>query len=148
MTSYNEGAHLVELELAKYKREQMIHNSRVNAAKGVAAETTRISGEFPFQGAGEGKVDVIFPVMFMEKPIFTFGAEVPDSQTIVSGKYPTISAAVAEWKMLERPPITRLYYGCSVIVVVGGYQSQKLIVHWSLEGTALMNPGLSAENFT
>ena len=147
MTTFEEGAHLVEVALAKYRREQMLYASQAAGSKEFAAGPTRISGEFPFQGAGEGKVDVVFPVMFTEKPMFTFGAEIPDGQTIASGAYPTISACVAEWKMLERPPITRLYYGCSVLVVVGGYQSQKLLVHWNLEATALTNPGIEAENF-
>ena len=128
----------VATAVAAMKKSQDLVNSRKNAMEQFSgSELTRLSGEVLFAGAGEGRADVVFPSMFVEKPMFSFGGELPLGQPIIDRNWPTVSVIVTDWLTLTRPPFTRLYYGASLLIVCGGLDTQKLIVHWHMDGKTM-----------
>lgn len=132
--------------------DQFLADRNINSARGtgimdMGVSNQRLSGLFMFQGNGEGRKEVQFPVKFIEKPVFYFGGELGPNQSIVDGYFPTVSVVVGAWQTLKRPPVTNLYYGCTLIVVVTGHADQKLVIHWHVEGKALSDPSVNPEDF-
>jgi hypothetical protein len=107
----------------------------------VTAKVHSIQGFFDVVGSGEALLDVPFPVWFMERPLFTFGGEMAPDQVLTTGAYPTLSVLVHRWRMKDHPGAKSYFTGATFIVVSGGADDQKLLVHWQMQGTALRNPG-------
>lgn len=105
-----------------------------------------IQGFFDLIGSGEAILDVNFPVWFLERPTFTFGAELKAGNVLVAGSYPTISLIVQRWLMKDYPNRVSYYAGATIIAVSTGVADQSLLVHWQVEGKALRNP--TGETFT
>lgn len=111
----------------------------------MSAGPLTLQGKFPFDGAGEKVVDLIFPHHFMgEAPFLSFSAELKEGDVMVSGSMPTCSVVVAGWLTQEMPPHGRLYTGAKLAVVTTGVWYQKMMIHWTFTGTAISNPRYEA----
>lgn len=126
--------------LSRLRSAQQQNEITKRGANDMGATKTRINGEIRVNTAGESITQVVFPVRFTEKPIMTFGGEVIEGDALQAGYMPTISVVVVGWITEEVPPVSRLYTGAKLGIVLDGVNHQKAIVHWSLEGTALSNP--------
>lgn len=111
-------------------------------AQELAAGVHKVSGFIKLPtGAGEHIVPVDFPVMFFQKPSFSFGAELAPNSPIHNGRLPTVSAVVKDWKYGTRPDTgLRDYVGASFIIVTTGVPDQLLIFHYQLEGPGILVP--------
>lgn len=135
--------------------ENTLRQNAPRLAKSHLFYTTHGTGEFQVGTA------VRFECVFSEKPHFTYGAEIPDDQTLVAGKYPRTHAGVYKW-IRENPPRNVygdpdedhaddiMYYTGAwvyfVVDIIGGgvvfrppQPSYTVIHHLSFEGTALKN---------
>lgn len=92
--------------------------------------------------AAEGSVDIPFPVVFTEKPVFTFGAELDDNHRPLAGVFPTLAAVVARWQVVGRVEgVTEgRFKGATVVTVSTGQAAQNIWLHYSFEGKAIRNP--------
>lgn len=93
-------------------------------------------------GTGEVFYDVPFPVLFVERPVFSCGLVLDDNQTVETGEYPTYSATVIYWDKLQKQGenVGYFYKGARVAVVVSGIDDQKAYMHTHFFGKALRNP--------
>lgn len=92
---YNENvAALGELRRAILERQK---ENTARTAKSRVYWTTTGSGEFVVDTA------MRFDCVFVEKPHFTYGVELPDDQDLIKGKYPRTHAGVYNW-VREHPP--------------------------------------------
>lgn len=101
-----------------------------------------LQGKFPFDGAGEKVVELMFPYSFMgDPPFLSFSAELKEGDVLIAGSMPTCSVIVGGWLTQEMPPHGRLFSGAKLIVVTTGVWYQKMMIHWTFTGTAISNPG-------
>jgi hypothetical protein len=131
-------------------RHRGIMESRRDDVKRVDAMTvkvTRVSGYVLVVHdtdvtTAEASVDLTFPVVFTEKPVFTFGAELADNHRPLAGSYPTMSAVVSLWETVgEVTGATEgRYVGATVVTVSTGQAAQNIWLHYSFEGKAIRNP--------
>lgn len=98
-----------------------------------------VKGQFMVDGTGESVAVLNFPVLFIEKPIATFGWELYPGQGLTAGEFPTASTGVADWALIEKTP--RVYYvGATVATVSTGPTGQRLFINYRFEGRAITNP--------
>jgi hypothetical protein len=100
------------------------------------AGQTRLSGQFMLANPGEKIANVQFPFYFAEKPLLSFGAEIPTGDNVIKGQYPTASVMIGGWLTYDNPPFTQLFYGAKFIIVTTGPPQQRFYVHWHLDGVA------------
>lgn len=131
----------------QYLIDRGINDARATGILDMAVSEQRVSGKFLWEGSGEGTKEVLFPVKFTEPPAFWFGGELGPNQSVVRGSYPTVSVIAAQWRTLKRPPVTTLYYGCTLVVVVSGHSDQKMVIHWHVEGKAMSDPSADPTTF-
>lgn len=140
------------LARVQHAKEQLVAIRQRQAASNASieefsAQHTRISGEFMLNGMGEQIVTLDFGgTLFTEKPLASFGGEVrnwnPDLEYTIIGKgeFPTVSCVIVGWSTVHKPPERLLYSGCRMAVVVTGWHTQKMFIHWHIEGVALQGP--------
>lgn len=115
--------------------------TQVERIEGMAGQVTTVHGFIELEGAGELTIPVKFPIRFIEKPSFSFGAEMAENEQIVVKKFPTCSGVVLTWAFGVREDTGDRYYdGCTLIVVTTGQETQRMIFHYQMEGKALRNP--------
>lgn len=107
----------------------------------IAGGSTRLTGEFLLKSSGEKKIVLNFPVAFTDKPILTFSGEIPEGDVIVPGDFPMLSVLVSKWITRDVPPLSRVFIGCELALVVTGPSTQKLIIYWALDGNTIVNIG-------
>ncbi len=112
----------------------------VNRMESMSGRVHRVQGFFTVTGAGEVSVEVDFPVWFIENPVITFGGELAPNEFPEAGSYPTVSVVVLAWKKEDRPGDVSYFIGAHLGAVTTGKSGQILIVHWQMEGKALINP--------
>ncbi len=117
--------------------------SRLERAKSVQAGVQRAIGFVEVTGAGESLVEVQFSVWFTERPWLSFGGELIENAVLKDKNFPTVSVVIKNWVTKTKNNAT-YYYGATLILVTGGTSDQKLVVHWQVEGMALVNPLLSS----
>ncbi len=97
-------------------------------------------------GAGENLVDVVFPVAFIQPPVFLYGSALAPGSELVDGEYPVVSAVVAYWDVTEPDvdvfgaPLRQYYSGAQIAVTTIGPEYQRIIMSWQFSGMALTNP--------
>lgn len=112
-----------------------------NRLDAITGKLHSVQGFIDIIGSGEAILDVNFPVWFLEKPTFTFGAEMAPDQVLTTGQYPMVSIIVHRWAMKDFPQGVSYFAGATLIIVTTGTDEQKLIGHWQAQGKALRNPG-------
>jgi len=119
--------------LAAEQRRRVVQNS-----ESVAVAVHHVWGDISAVGPGEGTVPIGFPVTFVEKPGFYFGAESLDGD-VIPGHFPTISLVVSTWQ--TKRVVSGFYYsGMVVAFVIGGPIGTNMGIHWHVEGKAFKNP--------
>jgi hypothetical protein len=94
-------------------------------------------GHVSVEGAGESTAVITFPIVFVEKPVFTAGLELGENVALVQGSFPTWSATVRSWQTRTQQN-TPLYVGATLGIVVNGVA--KSILHYRFEARSFMNP--------
>lgn len=119
----------------------------------MTVKPTRVSGYVTLvhpadATASEASTDIDFPVVFTEKPVFTFGAELGDNHRARAGVYPTVSAVVVRWDTQgEIAGATEgRFAGATVASVTTGQAGQVIVLHYSFEGKAIRNPVSGADS--
>lgn len=101
---------------------------------------TTVFGIVRVKGSGEVLVDFDFPIEFVEKPFFTFGADLASNHAPVAGSFPVHSATVSKWKLLEKSEQRRYYVGCTLAIVALGADRQKVNINCVFQGKAFRSP--------
>lgn len=99
-------------------------------------------GEFLIEmpdSTGEVTRDLVFPVTFIERPLFFDGGTLEESQSVTIGSIPTINGIVISWDV-QNKGLGKLYKGARVGVVMSGDASTRFWYHWRFDGLALVNP--------
>lgn len=104
------------------------------------AQPTKVFGEIQANGTGECAVTVAFPVLFVNKPLFSWGSELGPGQPTVSGSFPACSTSVLQWSEGVRDDGTVIYSGATFGIITSGPDGQVMIVQWHMEGVALTGP--------
>jgi hypothetical protein len=109
-------------------------------ARSITGQQYKVSFFVEVHGAGETTVAVNFPVKFQEKPIVTSGGELAPGSVLQATNFPWCSVMVGSWDL--DPTITDhdYYIGATLVIVVGGTDTQRAIIHFSAEGKALVSP--------
>jgi len=110
-----------------------------------------IKGRTRVLGLGEATVDIRFPVIYIEPPIFQFGGELAEGSSLVQGTFPTISAIVSQWE-IDEPDLDlfgqslRIWYrGATLAIVTTGPPDTDVYLHWTFTGRAVSNPVAGSE---
>lgn len=101
-------------------------------------------------GSGEASQTVNFPVAFIARPTLSYGYELHPDTSPVTGSFPSGSCVVHRW--ITDPPFdastsasvnfSKIYFkGAYLLVLTTGPTAQKLWVHWTAQGKAVVNPG-------
>lgn len=111
----------------------------------MSAKDTTAHGRTIISGLGQILIDLVFPVSFSNKPIFTYGADLDDQppQTLLDGRYPKLNATVVEWTTIRKATgaFDGYYIGCKVALFVeGGSSLQKIGFNWAFREIAVRNP--------
>lgn len=132
----------VPYHAALNQAQKQIRNAKSSEIEvaSVEAAQTHLSGEFMINSVGESKVDVLFPVVFTQKPLITVGFELKEGEDYVDGFMPTGTGMVLRWNTKRKPPISQFFVGCTIGVVVTGEQHHKFIGIWHATGLALTDP--------
>jgi len=104
------------------------------------AQHFKLSGEVEVVGVGEAGVSLTFPVIFTDKPAFSFGPALDDGQAVTVGNLPNCSVVVVGWHERVRDDGTFNYVGAQLTIVTTGPSDQVMLVQWHMEGTALRGP--------
>ena len=127
--------------LVEHRRDDL---TRINS---MTVKPTRVSGYITIAhpsdiDSAEASVDLPFPVVFTEKPVFTYGAELGENHRALAGQYPTMSACVVLWDTVGavEGATEGRYVGCTVATVSTGQAGQIIVLHYSFEGKAIRNP--------
>jgi len=110
----------------------------------INAAIVKVAGTVQTTGSGEGLLTVDFGYTFVEKPALSLGGELHPTSSLVAGQYPTVSVIVSAWT--QPTPVSssisnNYYTGAVFAIVTTGPTDQVVIVHWQVEGMALMSPG-------
>lgn len=125
---------------AERRRGDLVRNANVQSTTHV------VNGTDLIEGAGEVLIDVVFPVTFIQPPIFLYGAELAPGNELVSGSFPVLTAVISYWDVNE--PDLALYgitnrkhfRGAQLAVTASGPPTQKMFLHWQFTGLAVSNP--------
>jgi len=128
------------MDITQFRKSLNNDNLRIQDLNSVKADFAEVPGRVMINGSGEAHVDVDFPVKFTTLPFFKPGFERQEGQEFISGQMPTGRAYVAEWKTVERLPLSVYYVGAKIHVVTTGQFYDKMILNFSFTGTALTNP--------
>lgn len=117
-----------------------IETQRTNSARlnGQAVRDGEATGFVDLAGAGESVADIVFPISFVEKPVFTFGFEMAPGSWLVSGEFPVGTATVASWTVVRLNEMDT-YTGARLGIVLTGIPGPG-ILHYVFKGRSLTNP--------
>jgi len=147
-------AAVVQARIDLERRRWSIANSR-----DVLGTEHVIKGRTQLQGSGEATINLTFPVLFIEPPTFTFGAELALGSVLEAGQFPIVSCCISAWgpngEGAFRPDapseeaiqagaadisLREYYTGAVVACVATGPSAQNVYIHWMFTGVALTNP--------
>lgn len=104
------------------------------------AQYFKVSGEIEVVNPGEAAISVNFPTFFVDKPAFSFGAQLDAGQNTTLGNLPTCSIVVIAWHKSVRPDGSNIYVGAQFAIVTTGPSDQVMLVQWHMEGVGLRSP--------
>ena len=118
--------------------------SRRERVDEVVGDTVVVYGVVKVTDAGQGWIDLSFPVSFVERPRFSFGHELEQGFAVAS--VPTCSSTVMSWKTEELSSGSTRFNGCQLGFVVRGSEGLESYVHYQFRGMALTNPTAPSSN--
>jgi hypothetical protein len=119
------------------QQQQKDSDARIND---FTARTYTVSGQFLMNGAGEVAKDISFPVLFTEKPLLSFGADLAEGSHVTIGGFPTVSVVVQSYVKQARNSQADNYSGARILCVTTGQHDQSVWIHYQFTGLALVNP--------
>lgn len=99
---------------------------------------TRLTYLLTFSGAGEQIVTVNFPCRFIDLPACSDSFHMEPGSVLEDRNFPWASCG-ALFDTEERAGHT-YYIGAKLIAVMGGGRRQRMTVHWTAEGKAIVGP--------
>lgn len=102
-----------------------------------------VHGFIEIEDYGETLVEVSFPVIFLEKPVFTYGHELADNVWPVDGSFPVASSTVISWVMREYPGDRRFFTGANIGITVFGHKGMRSVLHYVFAGQTFTNPSVT-----
>lgn len=138
-----------------FRRRGIIEARRddISRVRQMEVKVTRVTGYVLISHedevtSAEASVDLPFPVVFTEKPVFTYGSELDANHRPLAGEYPTFSATVVNWDTVGAlaGATEGRYTAATVVVVTSGQAGQAIWLHYSFEGKAIRNPLSSLED--
>lgn len=123
----------------------------INRVDDMTTKDTTVSGRYLISGIGEVAVDILFPVAFGQRPIFTFGGELERTdppQPVIHGSYPKVHAVVASWTVVRevKGAFDGYYTGCTVAVTIEGFATQTTWFDYNFHAPAIRNPVTYEDN--
>ena len=118
-------------------------NVRRTLDRGQWAEDTQLIIAFDFDGVGAEQVDVEFGIVFEGAPLYSWGVEMQEDETLSPGDFPHVTSGVAAWNTKEASTNSEgrlLYLGATVwyrSVASRGYRTR---LRTSFEGIIFKNP--------
>lgn len=91
-------------------------------------------------GSGEVSTPVVFPVVFAEKPVPSFGHELDVNQSPEATNFPVCSVTVLSWKTRDMSEQRTFYTGAQLGIVTLGRERMRSIVHVTFRGLAFRDP--------
>jgi len=122
------------------RRGDLVRSANIQATTHVASGTNEIIG------SGEILLNLSFPVIFIQHPLFLYGSELGPGSELTAGNYPVLSAMVTYWDIddpdlaLYGTSLRRHFKGVQIAVTSSGPENQRLYLHWQFTGLALSNP--------
>lgn len=124
--------------------------SRVNRAsrartldRGTWAENTVVVLTLDVRAPGEqGAHEVAFGTVFEHEPLFTYGVELVEGQTLVARDFPFVSCGVADWTPLQVDPANpeEVYFvGATLWINIVCNTEYRLRFRLGFEGVAFKN---------
>ena len=104
-------------------------------------KVNRLSGWIKISGTGELTQDVVFPMFYIERPSFSCGFELDEASPLETGNFPTYSVTVSSWQKATAGEIGEYWIGATLAIVLNGNADQIGIVHWQMEGKAMVDIG-------
>lgn len=99
---------------------------------------TVVEGLANIDGVGEGQVDVVFPILFMEEPIWGGDFALATNQTVTS--FPTFDKFLVKWTTINKAGGRTYYSGARIGVLIDGDDGLKTVLHYRFSGTAFTEP--------
>jgi hypothetical protein len=112
----------------------------IDRTKDASVKLHRTTGFVTVAGAGEVALDVYFPVWYIERPGMSFGGELDEGHSAVEGSFPTCSVMVGRWILETRGELSKWYRGATLLIVTTGAEGHQVVIHWHVEGKAMVNP--------
>lgn len=123
-----------------YQRAAEQRRADIAQTERASIKQTTVFGIVRVKGSGEVLVDFEFPVEFVEKPFFTFGADLASNHAPEAGAFPVHSATVSKWELLEKSEQRRYYVGCTLAIVALGAENQRVNINCVFQGKAFRSP--------
>lgn len=117
-----------------------IRRGEIERIQNAGAHYTKISGKVRIIGVGESSYSVVFPVLFVEQPLFSCGPLLDPGISVVKMSLPTCTGTVHLWHERVRDDGTNIYAGAEIGFVSTGPTDQVMLVQWHMEGVALRGP--------
>jgi hypothetical protein len=112
----------------------------VEQVNNAGAQYFKVSGIIEVIGPGEATISISFPVLFVDKPAFSYGPEVGSGQPTTIGNLPKCSVVVIAWDERVRNDGSVIYVGVQYAILTEGPADQVLFLQWHMEGVGLRDP--------
>lgn len=126
------------MNLNHYRKNYNNYQQRGNDLRDTAAKVTISTCRVKVNDSGELIMPFEFACLYSQIPTITFGYQL--QSTVYSGRVPIFSAAVKEYKTIERPPFSRLYSGASLSIVSESVDGLSFVVVATATGIAFSGP--------
>ena len=114
---------------------------QVQRAEAMRSRVHRIQGFLDLNGLGTGTQEVAFPVWFVERPSYSQGWELADGEVLEANNFPELHSGVLRFVINTPLPHVPYWTGAILFInVTAGKDTQKLVLHWQVEGKALRAP--------
>jgi hypothetical protein len=125
---------------------QRVVAARHNATERIEEQVVKngsVHGFIDIEDYGETLVEVSFPVVFLEKPVFTYGHELADNVWPTDGSFPVASATVISWITRDYSGDRRFYTGANIGITIFGHKGMRSVLHYVFAGQIFTNPSVT-----
>lgn len=122
--------------LVERRREELGRVSEQQAKNGIVHGKSLISA---LAGFGQAVIEVSFPVVFTEEPVFTTGQALEANEYVVD-IVPSITSIVLDWRKRVLTDDRTYWIGARIGVRVEGWEGMQFWLHYQFSGISLQNP--------
>lgn len=139
MTDPRHAQAQLALQLSRNMQRMMQgHTDRATRITQQVVQHGIATGFVDLAGPGESTVEIAFPQIFAEKPVFTFGFELGPSSWIETGDFPVGTAVVTRWQNRQLNDMPT-WVGAKLAVVLVGIKGPA-VLHYDFKAKALATP--------